>query len=96
MYWRRLRPGISCARSYRTLRDGSFEGRLTRHFVPGYDRTVPPGHTGTAAAVKTLKMSKLQPRHFVPGSCLATIGLSLRDKNHSPVEAPRTESALMG
>ena len=33
----------SCARSYRTLRDGSFEGRFPRHFVPGYDRTVPPG-----------------------------------------------------
>ena len=30
--------GISCARSYRTLRDGSFEGRWPRHFVPGYDR----------------------------------------------------------
>jgi hypothetical protein len=27
--------------------------------------------------------------HLYPGtSCLATIGLSLRDKNHSPVEAP--------
>src|SRR5580693_9237001 len=26
--------GISCARSYRTLRDGSFEGRFPRHFVP--------------------------------------------------------------
>jgi hypothetical protein len=25
-------------RSYRTLRDGSFEGRCPRHFVPGYDR----------------------------------------------------------
>ncbi len=23
---------------YRTLRDGSFEGRFPRHFVPGYDR----------------------------------------------------------
>src|ERR1700736_3557163 len=36
-------PGISCARSYRTLRDGSFEGRFPRHFVPGYDHAVPPG-----------------------------------------------------
>src|ERR1700722_17189742 len=34
---------ISCARSYRTLRDGSFEGRFPRHFVPGYDRVVPAG-----------------------------------------------------
>jgi hypothetical protein len=31
------------ARSYRTLGDGSFEGRFPRHFVPGYDRTVTPG-----------------------------------------------------
>jgi hypothetical protein len=34
---------ISCARSHRTLRDGSFDGRFPRHFVPGYDRVVPPG-----------------------------------------------------
>jgi hypothetical protein len=34
--------GIRCARSYRTLRDGSFEGRFARHFVPGYYRAVPP------------------------------------------------------
>jgi hypothetical protein len=44
--------GISCARSYRTLRDGSFEGRFPRHFVPGYDRCRPSGtrcgHFGTA------------------------------------------------
>ena len=31
------------ARSYRTLRDGSFEGRFPRHFVPGYDRCCPYG-----------------------------------------------------
>jgi hypothetical protein len=30
-------------RSYRTLRDGSFEGRFSRHFVPGYDRCRPSG-----------------------------------------------------
>jgi hypothetical protein len=30
-------------RSYRTLRDGSFGWRFSRHFVPGYDRTVSPG-----------------------------------------------------
>jgi hypothetical protein len=29
--------------SDRTLRDGSFGWRCPRHFVPGYDRTVPPG-----------------------------------------------------
>ena len=31
--------------SDRTLRDGSFGWRCSRHFVPGYDRTVPPGRT---------------------------------------------------
>ena len=35
--------GMSCARPYRTLRDGSFEGRFPRHFVPGYGQPVPPG-----------------------------------------------------
>ena len=35
--------GISYARSYLTLRDGSFEGRFPRHFVPGYDRCCPYG-----------------------------------------------------
>ena len=29
--------------SYRTLRDGCFGWHGPRHFVPGYDRTVPPG-----------------------------------------------------
>jgi hypothetical protein len=31
--------------SDRTLRDGSFGWRCPRHFVPGYDRTVPPGQS---------------------------------------------------
>jgi hypothetical protein len=38
--------GSRCARlreSDRTLRDGSFGWRCPRHFVPGYDRTVPLG-----------------------------------------------------
>ena len=39
----KMHCGISCARSYRTLRDGSFEGRFAKHFVPGYDHTVPLG-----------------------------------------------------
>src|SRR5208283_3023886 len=34
--------------SHRTLRDGSLGWRCPRHFVPGYDRTVPPGHFATA------------------------------------------------
>jgi hypothetical protein len=34
---------------------------------------------------------------MIPGtSCLATIVLSLRDKNHPPIEAPRIILALMG
>jgi hypothetical protein len=34
---------------------------------------------------------------MIPGtSCLATIALSLRDKNHSTIEAPRIKLALMG
>jgi hypothetical protein len=41
-----LQSSTWCARlreSDRTLRDGSFGRRCPRHFVPGYDRTVPPG-----------------------------------------------------
>ena len=37
-------PSVHPHRSYRTLRDGSFGVRCPRHFVPGYDRAVPPGH----------------------------------------------------
>jgi hypothetical protein len=37
-----IRAGVrtfgSCARSFRTLRDGSLEGYVSRHFVPGYDQ----------------------------------------------------------
>jgi hypothetical protein len=41
--FRRNTSGMSYARSYRTLRDVSFEGRFPRHFVPGYDRGCPSG-----------------------------------------------------
>jgi hypothetical protein len=35
--------------------------------------------------------------HRYPGtSCLATIVLSFRDENHSPIEAPRIKLALIG
>src|ERR1700677_1608857 len=35
--------------------------------------------------------------HRYPGtSCLATIGLSLQDKSHSPIEVPRIKLALIG
>jgi hypothetical protein len=43
IFRREIPLGICCARSHRTLRDGSFEGRFPRHFVPGYDRCVPTG-----------------------------------------------------
>jgi hypothetical protein len=49
MYFRHSNTTITeskCAHlqeSDRTLRDGSFEAAIPRHFVPGYDRTVPPG-----------------------------------------------------
>src|ERR1700726_4124692 len=55
---------ISCARSYRTLRDGSFDGRFPRHFVPGYDRVVPRGRAF---------------RHFATGFSLAIAKLVLRE-----------------
>jgi hypothetical protein len=39
----------ACRReSDRTLRDGSLGGCCSRHFVPGYDRTVPPEQKATA------------------------------------------------
>jgi hypothetical protein len=47
--------GISCARSYRTLRDGSLEGCFPRHFVPGYDQAVPPGQNTFSPAEALLK-----------------------------------------
>ena len=45
-------------RSHRALRDCSFGWRCPRHFVPGYDRTVPSG---------TALLGWRCPRHFVPG-----------------------------
>jgi hypothetical protein len=35
-------------RSYRTLRDGLAGARCPRHFVPAYDRAVPPGQSPVA------------------------------------------------
>jgi hypothetical protein len=75
-------PGTSCQATIapslrdkaRALRDGSLDWRCPRHFVPGYDRTVPPGQSPCPTG-----------RFFwggaIPGtSCQATIGPSLRDK----------------
>ena len=49
--------GISCARSYRTLRDGSFDGRFPRHFVPGYDQPVPPGQSHSPIEGPCIKLA---------------------------------------
>ena len=53
-------PEPTCAHlqdSDRTLRDGSFGAAITRHSVPGYDRTVPPGQKpfayGSPLALRT-------------------------------------------
>jgi hypothetical protein len=67
--------GISYARSYRTLRDGPFEGRFPRHFVPGYDRTVPPGHMGTATALNA-EMSKLRPGRSCRSCAISSVATS--------------------
>ncbi len=54
MYVRPKRFSIdSCVplqESNRTLRDGSFRAGSPRHFVPVYDRIVPPGHFKQASA----------------------------------------------
>jgi hypothetical protein len=83
--------GISCARSYRTLRDGSFGGCFSRHFVPGYDhlslRDKSYSIESLAFAVGSAALDHIVPygtvlsRGAFPGTlCLATIILSLRDK----------------
>jgi hypothetical protein len=51
---------IGCARSYRALRDGIFEGHFPRHFVPGYDHAVPLGQNPVEALIK-LALMGLKP-----------------------------------
>ena len=41
--------------SHRSLRDGTLGWRCPRHFVPGYDRTVPPGHFATGSSQMLLR-----------------------------------------
>ncbi len=50
--------------SHRTLRDGSLGWRCPRHFVPGYDRTVPPGQKPFARRCPHIKLALtgLKPR----------------------------------
>ena len=49
---------------------------------------------GSAAPDHTVPSGTVLSRDAFPGtSCLATISLSLRDKNHSPIEGPRIKLA---
>ena len=52
--WKALQSSNRCPHlheSHRTLRDGSLGWRTSpRHFVPGYDRTLPPGHFATGSS----------------------------------------------
>ena len=43
IFRREICVGSAAPDHTRTLRDGSFEGRFPRHFVPGYDHAVPLG-----------------------------------------------------
>jgi hypothetical protein len=52
-----VRSSAHLHESYRTLRDGCFGWRRPRHFVPGYDRTVPPGHFAMARGRKSLNVT---------------------------------------
>ncbi len=56
------------ARSYRTLRDGSFGVRCPRHFVPGYDHAVPPGQKPFAHRRASHQSRKHPPLGLV-GQC---------------------------
>ena len=61
------------------------EGRLKSLSVPSKPRSVQSSRWDGSIFL------------MIPGtSCLATIVLSLRDKNHAPIEAPRLILALMG
>jgi hypothetical protein len=57
-------PGINSARSYRTLRDGSFERTLPRHFVPWLRSDCPSGTKYILRAEALIKLAFMgfQPR----------------------------------
>src|ERR1700734_2882344 len=79
--------GLRCARSYRTLRDGSFEGRFPRHFVPGYDRCGPSGTRWQTFrnSIEVVRFSNME-RDQIPGPVLnrrPIFLLSLRDTSLS-------------
>jgi hypothetical protein len=66
---------MSCVRTYRTLRDGSFEGRFSRHFVPGYDHLslrdaladISQQHLAKACCEKSRRDGAIVAWHEVPG-----------------------------
>ena len=78
---------------------------VARHEVPGNrckEGPVPEGRLKSLSVPskpRSVQSSRWDGPIFlmIPGtSCLATIVLSLRDKNHAPIEAPRLILALMG
>jgi hypothetical protein len=78
---------------------------VARHEVPGYrckEGPVPEGRLKSLSVPskpRSVQSSSWDGPIFlmIPGtSCLAMIVLSLRDKNHAPIEAPRIILALMG
>jgi hypothetical protein len=78
---------------------------VARHEVPGYrckEGPVPDGRLKSLSVPskpRSVQSSRWDGPIFlmIPGtSCLATIVLSLRDKNHAPIEAPRIILALTG
>jgi hypothetical protein len=58
--------GNDCARSYRTLQDGTFEEHFPRHSVAGYDRVVPTGR-GPAGGLSSFKRPNSRPGVSTPG-----------------------------
>src|SRR5271166_934272 len=71
--------------SHRTLRDGSLGWRCPRHFVPGYDRTVPPGHfaTGSPKELDQCSLIKLvSPKSETAGQSRTRM-VSCRNKKRS-------------
>jgi hypothetical protein len=51
--------------THRTLRDGLLGVGLPRHFVPGYDRTVPPGHFATGSGWPSLAELSVERSDFI-------------------------------
>jgi hypothetical protein len=66
-----------------------------RHEVPGIIRKIAPVPAGRLNRSIVLRDGAFL--HRDPGTpCLATISLSLRDKSHSPIEAPHNYLSAYG